>query len=845
MISENSTSGIFWGVVEDRDSDPMKSGRCKVRVVGVHTEDKVELPTDDLPWAYPLQDIRSAAMSGIGESPLGPVEGSWVAVTFRDVYQQHPVIMGVVGGIPGQTEAIDVEARTTTVQGGLVDSQGNPVNDSSGNQVRTNSTPPAKVEQQAIRKPGALTVTPEGTAWMQDNEALASMSATKRVIGNRSVLGTTKIYAYRDSGDVWTIGWGNTFYADGRRVGEGDSITKAEADALFDVKKKEFVDGINRSLKVPVTQSMFESLVDMSYNMGHGGLTRSAFWSTLNTGDYQAAAAMIPSTRATVKGKAIAGLKARREKERTWFLRDGIPAKDMGSITPTPEQEARQVEDKTQNPAVRETTPSSGLTSGSATDEIQNRKGEGFTDPNKQYPKKDWLGEPDTHRLARHEKIDQTIVVKKEAAREKGVKTARKKTWDQPQIPYNSIYPFNHTRVSETGHVEEWDDTQGNERLHWYHRTGTFEEIDVNGTKVTRVVGDNYEILDRNGNVYIKGNCFVTIEGESRVRIENNAYLEVLGDAYTDVSGNHEITVKGDFKLKAKSIQLEAYEGDIDVTAPIGMASIDALNVYLNSNQAVPSGLETPSEDPRGLPEFGELKVPDRSNEVMGNYETPDEGDGDEFVQNMVALGIIPADEVKPQEEKPEQENPVAEEKKPMPKEAPKKGCDLIYQTETFNAAFELIPGWRLGDVCKGRSGIPSGKNYGLSSQEIVCNLKVLTENVIDPIKKRFPNLIITNSWRSEAVNNSLPGASKTSDHLKGSAVDIQFSGFSRRQTYEAAIEIQKLLPEYDQILLEYMNKSMWVHVSFRSAGGNRMQVKTIDVYKRSNSVNGAFKLYE
>ena len=64
---------FYYGVVEDRVSDPLKLGRCKVRVVGLHTEDKTQLPTAELPWATILQPVYSAAVSGIGYSPLGPV----------------------------------------------------------------------------------------------------------------------------------------------------------------------------------------------------------------------------------------------------------------------------------------------------------------------------------------------------------------------------------------------------------------------------------------------------------------------------------------------------------------------------------------------------------------------------------------------------------------------------------------------------------------------------------------------------------------------------------------------------------------------------------------------------
>ena len=99
---------IWWaGVVEDRN-DPLKLGRCRVRCLGYHTEDKEALPTADLPWAHPLLPITSSGVSGIGQSPLGLVEGSWVIGFFRDAdTKQDAVIMGSLPGKPSQTGAIN------------------------------------------------------------------------------------------------------------------------------------------------------------------------------------------------------------------------------------------------------------------------------------------------------------------------------------------------------------------------------------------------------------------------------------------------------------------------------------------------------------------------------------------------------------------------------------------------------------------------------------------------------------------------------------------------------------------------------------------------------------------
>jgi len=90
----------FVGVVEDRN-DPKTLGRVRVRCLGYHTEDLVKLPTKDLPWAHPMNPITSATVSGIGQTPLGVVEGTWVVGFFTDgPSAQQPVIMGTLPGVP-------------------------------------------------------------------------------------------------------------------------------------------------------------------------------------------------------------------------------------------------------------------------------------------------------------------------------------------------------------------------------------------------------------------------------------------------------------------------------------------------------------------------------------------------------------------------------------------------------------------------------------------------------------------------------------------------------------------------------------------------------------------------
>lgn len=90
----------FTGVVEDI-SDPKEMGRVRVRCFGYHTEDKSQIKTQDLPWAFVVQPVTSAAMGGIGTSPTGLLPGSWVVGFFRDgPSAQDPLILGTIASMP-------------------------------------------------------------------------------------------------------------------------------------------------------------------------------------------------------------------------------------------------------------------------------------------------------------------------------------------------------------------------------------------------------------------------------------------------------------------------------------------------------------------------------------------------------------------------------------------------------------------------------------------------------------------------------------------------------------------------------------------------------------------------
>lgn len=123
-----------------------------------------------------------------------------------------------------------------------------------------------------------------------------------------------RLEAYWDSlGKKWTIGYGHTGTVDGVVIHPGMKITKEKAEQLFDNDLARFENYVNRVVKVPISQNMFDAMVSYSYNTGHLG---PKFLSKLNAGDYRGAQAELETSDKSE------GLQKRRAEERALFGKD-------------------------------------------------------------------------------------------------------------------------------------------------------------------------------------------------------------------------------------------------------------------------------------------------------------------------------------------------------------------------------------------------------------------------------------------------------------------------------------------------------------------------------------------
>ena len=125
-----------------------------------------------------------------------------------------------------------------------------------------------------------------------------------------------RLTSYQDVGKVWTVGWGST----GPHIGQGLTISQAQADAWLREDIDKFAVGVADALKVSVNQNQFDALVSFAYNVGLGAFRSSTLLKLLND---KADANVVASEFlkwVNVDGVPYDGLKNRRNAEKGLFL---------------------------------------------------------------------------------------------------------------------------------------------------------------------------------------------------------------------------------------------------------------------------------------------------------------------------------------------------------------------------------------------------------------------------------------------------------------------------------------------------------------------------------------------
>lgn len=127
----------FLGQVEDVN-DPKQSGRVKVRCMGWHPKDKIDLPTEDLPWSRVGMPTTHAQIGRVG-GKHGLLPGSWVMGFFLDGHSaQNPFVLSTFNATSNATE--ETNTRVAIGNKGKLDGNDRAYTKFSGPQANTNST---------------------------------------------------------------------------------------------------------------------------------------------------------------------------------------------------------------------------------------------------------------------------------------------------------------------------------------------------------------------------------------------------------------------------------------------------------------------------------------------------------------------------------------------------------------------------------------------------------------------------------------------------------------------------------------------------------------------------------
>lgn len=169
----------------------------------------------------------------------------------------------------------------------------------------------------------------------------------------------------------------------------------------------------------------------------------------------------------------------------------------------------------------------------------------GFNDPDGVYPRIDRLDESDYHRLARGISTG-TIVDHKNDNLDLSVAKSDGETWDEPESAYAAEYPNNIVLTTHRGITIEIDSTNGAERIHIFHPSNTYIEIDALGNIVFRNEGDKFEITKGDVNKHIFGDENVTIDidktkyikKDETIKVDNNRKTTIGNDEIEDIGNN-------------------------------------------------------------------------------------------------------------------------------------------------------------------------------------------------------------------------------------------------------------------------------------------------------------------
>jgi hypothetical protein len=125
-----------------------------------------------------------------------------------------------------------------------------------------------------------------------------------------------------------------------------------------------------------------------------------------------------------------------------------------------------------------------------------------------------------------------------------------------------------------------------------------------------------------------------------------------------------------------------------------------------------------------------------------------------------------------------------------------------------------LSANFSLHEMCKSETALRMGYD-NTPDEEATENLRLLCEKVLQPVRDHYGKGVKVNSAYRSPESNAAVGGSKTSDHCKGMAADIEIPGVANADLAQWIMDNL----DYTQLILEFYTPGIpdsgWVHVSY------------------------------
>jgi hypothetical protein len=438
---------------------------------------------------------------------------------------------------------------------------------------------------------------------------------------------------------------------------------------------------------------------------------------------------------------------------------------------------------------------------------------EGFYDPAGIHPR--LLNEGTNSRHARGEEgtPDRNAVAYTKSSATASVPVADGTKFTEPLSQFDARYPYNHVIETDRSHVIELDDTPEAERVHIFHRKGSFVEFHPDGTVVHRSANNSYHVTLESDNTYVGNNMNISVVGSVNIVAGGNTNISTAGDATWRVGGNMRMDVGGNLDIiTGGTTNIDS--GGTAIVYSGGNVELQGSQVHFN--KPTPKPLDSVKQPETIVKSAGGPTV----FEILATDDDVEKS-LDELNKIRTDAGLPPASsDVK---EGDSSNPPAGGDNKDVK-------CGSIQLKDDYRQV-KISKNFTLADMTQGGSRKLQAAG-GASIEDILCNLVKLAENILEPIKAAGYKFTITSAYRQ--------GSGK-SDHDVGRAVDIKVHGLSNFQASEKIYPIVGAIAK--QFLLEYTTSggSGWIHIAYNGGSKSALPMATFNnhsTYARNKFVD-------